>query len=159
MTLVVLAVALIAAPAGAAECHGTRLVALGEGCVDLPCEWHATIGRPAIDSSGGYIRASTRPDDFSWVHYDGGFLFALQHAEVVSRRLSLHRWRLWWHAEVEFAGARQLVATNGHIFFIGRKAAPDAEAIVERLAAGYRTDIERSECELPEPFPPGPASH
>jgi hypothetical protein len=60
--------------------------------------------RPLI-RAGGTFAHQLDPNDFQL-----GSLrrrLPLRHSSTprsLSRRLSLHRWRLWWHAEVEFSG-------------------------------------------------------
>ena len=148
-----LSLALLAATAAAsptAQCVGSRLVGVGEGCIELPCEYASGSQMWATDIGGGDFEAPADPYRITWT--SGSICCPLGVAKdekVVWRWPAIHGWRFWWHALTEDHGKQTYRVANYHLILQAPAEMPDALNRLEALAASYTTHTDLSECEQP----------
>jgi hypothetical protein len=149
--LVLLATEPVATPL----CNVKRLVAVGSGCLEVPCQYRAIMSRPGIDGIGGVFDSTRTETKVYWYEYDAGFWFFLHTPdEVVWRRPAVHGWHLWWHELVEQGGQRAYVVTDGNFSLVADNSGPSALSQLVQLASSYRTKRKTDKCENPEPWQP-----
>jgi len=150
---IALCVILLAAMADAPStvpCVGTRLVGVGEGCIELPCEYASGSQMWAVDIGGGSFEAPSEPYRISWSA--GSICCPLgvpDDGTIVWRWPAIHGWRLWWHALIDVQGKQSYRVANYHLVLEAPAEMPDALNRLEALAASYTTRTELSACEQP----------
>jgi len=151
----VLVMLLAAEPSAVVRCNHTRLVAVGSGCLELPCEYGASMSRPGIDVIGGYFDSRRTQTKIYWYEYDAGFWYFLHGSdEIVWRRPAIHGWHLWWDELVKQPGHRMYVVTNGNFSLLLDDTDPNGLSDLSALASSYRLKPKAVQCENPEPWQP-----
>ncbi len=143
-----------AAPSHAApDCVVSRLVAIGDGCIELPCDYRAT-SRWLIDIGGGYLESRTKMSRIEWVSGQITYPLGIEaEGRVVWRWPAVHGWRFWWHALIETKGRRFYRVANYSLILEVPATTPDALSQLEAIAASYTRRATPAECELPEHEP------
>ena len=148
-----LCVALLAALADApvtVPCVASRLVRVGEGCIELPCEYASGSQSWATDIGGGDFAAASDPCRITWTA--GSICCPLDLAadeKLVWRWPAFHGWRFWWHALTEIQGKQTYRVANGRLILQAPAEMPNALSRLESLAASYTTRASPSACEQP----------
>jgi hypothetical protein len=145
------------APKPSPVCEDHRLVSVGSGCLELPCEYRTIASPTAVDAASGYF-ASTRDEQrIEWVEYDAGYVFDYFYVlkqSVVWRRPAVHGWHLWWHELIQLGSKRWYAVTDGEFTLLSPADGPNALSDLVSLASTYRTRSKTSQCEGPEPWRP-----
>jgi hypothetical protein len=141
----------VVAPAhSATDCVGSRLVAVGSGCVDLPCDYQAVSTGWAVDIGGGYFKSRATGSQIEWIGGSISFPLGVGPDErVVWRWPAVHGWRFWWHALTESAGKQSYRVANHSLALITPAESPDALNRLKNLAASY-TVKNGTQCQQPE---------
>jgi hypothetical protein len=125
-------------------------VAVGHGCIELPCEYTAGSQRWAVDIGGGGFEAASGLYRITWTAgYISHPLGIGADERILWRRPAIHGWRFWWHALTEDHGKRLYRVANYNLVLQAPAEMPDALNLLEALAASYSTRIELSTCEHP----------
>lgn len=137
------------APMSRPPATGARLVAVGgDACIELPADYAAGSMSSLIDAVGGRFESKSGGPTIEWYSGPVQIPFGIHWTQAL-RLATFHGWRLWWQGRIEIGDEAAYVAVHGDLVFLARMDSKGVPALLDSLAASYRTVHDASTCEVP----------